>query len=161
MALVFEANYSKKLGLPGYSSHQYSLTIRAELSDITKVEEESARLYALLQSSVDREIQETGFLPNCHANGNGNGNGHAPEPIPTRNGKNEVWQCSEKQKVLILRVVEENRLEKSHVEQLSQDRFSKGVRQLNRLEASGLIEELFEQTGQKRNGKPFAKGGGR
>ena len=23
MALIIEANYSKKLGLPGYSSHQY------------------------------------------------------------------------------------------------------------------------------------------
>ena len=25
MALTLEANYSKKIGLPGYSSHQYSL----------------------------------------------------------------------------------------------------------------------------------------
>jgi hypothetical protein len=34
MAIQLEANYSKKLGLPGYSSHQYSVTIRTELGDI-------------------------------------------------------------------------------------------------------------------------------
>jgi len=51
---------------------------------------------------------------------------------------------------------------KAKVEQLAQDRFGKGVKELNKLEASGLIEELLEQTGQ---GKPrsqrFAKGGAR
>jgi len=34
---IIEANYSKKLGLPGYSSHQYSLTLRAEISDLEGV----------------------------------------------------------------------------------------------------------------------------
>lgn len=29
MAIVLEANYAKKLGLPNYSSHQYSVTNRA------------------------------------------------------------------------------------------------------------------------------------
>jgi hypothetical protein len=33
--LIIEANYSKKLGLPGYSSHQYSLTLRAEIADVS------------------------------------------------------------------------------------------------------------------------------
>ncbi|MGD0813980.1 MAG: hypothetical protein ABSA83_10280 [Verrucomicrobiota bacterium] len=78
--IVLEANYSKKLGLPGYSSHQFSLTIRKEVSDITQVENESRQLFATLQSNVDRDIQNTGFLPeaangNGHRNG-GNGNGH-------------------------------------------------------------------------------------
>ena len=63
MALVLEANYSKKLGLPSYSSHQYSVTVRTELSDLGQVSTESTRLYALLQSNVDQEIQKTGFLP--------------------------------------------------------------------------------------------------
>ena len=31
MAIVLEANYAKKLGLPNFSSHQYSVTIRTEL----------------------------------------------------------------------------------------------------------------------------------
>jgi len=57
MAITLEATYSKKLGLPGYSSHQYSVTIRLEVSDIKQVESESTRLYALLQGCVDRDIQ--------------------------------------------------------------------------------------------------------
>ncbi len=47
MAIVLEANYSKKLGLPGYSSHQYGVTVRAELSDLNQVSEESERVYRL------------------------------------------------------------------------------------------------------------------
>ncbi len=62
MAIVIEAAYSKKVGLPHYSSHQYSVTLRSEISDLSQVEAESSRLYALLQASVDREIQEQGFL---------------------------------------------------------------------------------------------------
>jgi hypothetical protein len=41
-------------------------------------------------------------------------------------------------------------LDKNKVEQLANDRFGKGVKQLNKLEASGLIEELLEQTGQSK-----------
>ncbi len=41
MAITLEANYSKKLGLPGYSSHQYSVTVRTELADLNQVDVES------------------------------------------------------------------------------------------------------------------------
>ena len=61
--IVFEANYSKKLGLPGYPSHQFSVTIRTELADIHQVNEQSQQIHAFLQSAVDREIQKTGYLP--------------------------------------------------------------------------------------------------
>jgi hypothetical protein len=33
--ITLEANYSKKIGLPGYSSHQFSVTLKSELADIT------------------------------------------------------------------------------------------------------------------------------
>lgn len=48
MAIVIEANYSKKVGLPGYSSHQYMVTLRAEIADLSQVEAESARLHSLV-----------------------------------------------------------------------------------------------------------------
>jgi hypothetical protein len=172
MAITLEANYSKKLGLPGYSSHQYSVTIRLEVSDIKQVEAESARLYALLQGCVDRDIQETGFLPvigSSNGNGTRNGshqngsNGHSNDHTtghPTNghrgtngngtgrhNGQSDVWSCSDKQKALILKIVEDHHLDKQDIEALAQERFSKGVRQLNRMEASGLIEELLETHG--------------
>ncbi len=189
MAIQLEANYSKKLGLPGYSSHQYSVTIRIELGDIKQVETESTRLYQLLQSCVDRDIQETGFLPangssngngtsigshhngsNGHANGhstngsnghsnghhgtNGNGNGR-------HNSQGDAWSCSDKQRSLILKIVEDHHLDKQDIDALAHERFGKGVRQLNRMEASGLIEELLEthggNNGSRSNGGRFQK----
>lgn len=150
MAIVFEANYSKKLGLPGFSSHQYSVTVRCEVADIKQVPAESNRIYKLLQDSVDKEIQNVGFLP---GNGNGNGHGHS-KPAPNGSEGNDEWACSEKQKALILKIVEENKLDKQEVEQLSIERFGRGVKDLNKLEASGLIEELLEKYSPKDNGRP-------
>ena len=63
MALVLEGNYSKKICLAGYSSHQFSLTLETEITDITQVPAEAARLYRLLQDGVDTSIKEIGFLP--------------------------------------------------------------------------------------------------
>jgi hypothetical protein len=137
--IVLEANYSKKLGLPGYSSHQYSLTVRKEVSDITQVENESRQLFTTLQSNVDRDIQTTGFLPAA-------GNGHRPDE--------DRWNCSDKQRKLILKIVEESKLDKNEIEKVAQDRFGKSVRALNKLEASGLIEELIERTGGKNQQQP-------
>lgn len=163
MALVIEANYSKKVGLPGYSSHQFSLTLKAEITDINQVPAESARLYRLLQDGVDTSIQQVGWLPeakptngngNGHTNGNGhshprNGNGNGQ---PT-NGHSDQWNCTPKQQDLIIKIVDDNRLDKNDVEKLAMDRFGKGVKLLNKLEASGFIEELFEKyPRQQRNG---------
>ena len=162
MAITLESNYSKKIGLPGYSSHQYSLTVRTEISDLSQVEQESTRLYLLLQNSVDGQIKETGFLPGqSHEptptnKTNGNGNGHHP-----RNGKNgvksEPWQCSPKQQDLILKLIEEQGLSKDRVEALAHQRVDKGVRQLNKLEASGLIEELMENSPTRNSRIPATK----
>ncbi len=145
MALILEANYSKKIGLPGYSSHQFSLTLKAEIADPAQIQAESTRLYALLQASVDQSLQQVGWLPEGkpnNGNGNGNGNGHS-----NGNGHAEKWKCSDKQQDLITKIVEENRLDKNQVQKLAMDRFGKGVRELNKLEASGLIDELFEKHG--------------
>jgi hypothetical protein len=63
MAIKFISNYSKRLGLPGFSSHQFSVSVETELTDLERVPGEVARLYQLLQQAVDREIQQTGFVP--------------------------------------------------------------------------------------------------
>jgi hypothetical protein len=156
--ITLEANYSKKLGLPGYSSHQYSLTVRKEVADITQVENESRQLFTTLQGNVDRDIQQTGFLPDSNGNGhrhngNGNGNGHRPPE--------EKWNCSDKQRTLILKIVDESKLDKNGIDKLAQDRFGKSVKALNKLEASGLIEELLEQTGGKNQQGRFTHTGAR
>ena len=145
--ITLEANYSKKIGLPGYSSHQFSVTLKSELTDVSQVEQESARLYDVLQQSVDSNIQQIGYLPGeaVPIRQGSNGNGQSNSQRQTRPASDDSWKCSPKQKELILKITDENHLDKNMVEKLAQDRFSKGVRQLNKLEASGLIEELIEK----------------
>ena len=163
MAIILEAAYSKKLGLPNYSSHSYVVSIRTELSDLTQVEAESARLYTLLQRSVDGQIQQVGFLPDSTTYGmNGADTPCQPSsPLPSTNGSGEHharehsiqyqsgdhWVCSDKQKELILPLVEQHRLDKQDVEALAKEMFGLPVKTLNRLQASGLIEELLARYG--------------
>ena len=166
--IVLECNYSKKLSLPNYSSHQFSVSLKTELTDINQIQQESNRLYQVLQQSVDENIQQVGFLPsqtcngqiNGHANGhtNGNTNGNGPSKPEV-----DAWVCSGKQRELILKIITESKLDKMEVERLAQDRFAKGVKALNKLEASGLIEELLAQTGQAkpRNARFTQKAGAR
>ena len=149
--ITLECNYQKKLGLPGYSSHQFSITLRTEIADLNQVQAESARLYKLLQDGVDTSIKETGYLPtNGSSNGQRGSNGNGQSQAD-----NGAWNCSGKQKGLILKIVEEHKLEKAKVETLAQDRFAKTVKALNKLEASGLIEELLEMTGQSKGRSRF------
>ncbi len=148
MAIILEANYSKKIGLAGYSSHQFSVTLKQEITDASKVQAESDRLYALLQESVDRSIQQVGFLPdavNGSAKSNGNGHVQATPSAPRHRPPVHDWKCTIAQKELILKIVDEHQLDPSELEVLAQKRFRKGVKELNKLEASGLITELLEQ----------------
>ena len=173
MAIQLECNYAKKLGLPGYSSHQFSITLKTEIADVNQVQAESARLYKLLQDGVDASTKETGYLPTT-GNGTGRGNstngnnGHSNgSNVNSQGGENGAWNCSAKQQALIQKIVSEANLHKNEIEALAQERFGKGVKALNKLEASGLIEELLEKTGQARgNGRSrfqsrYQRAGGR
>jgi len=153
--ITLECNYSKKLGLPGYSSHQFAITLRTEIADLNQIQSESARLYKLLQEGVDTSIKETGYLPANGSNGNGQRGGQSGNGNGQSQAENGDWNCSGKQKDLILKIVEEHKLEKAKVETLAQDRFGKTVKALNKLEASGLIEELLEMTGQSKGRSRF------
>jgi hypothetical protein len=137
--ITLECNYSKTIGLPGYSNHQFTVSLKTELADTSHLQAESSRIYKLLQNSVDGSISEPGYVPGTNGNGH-----HAPLP------DNDEWKCSVKQRDLILKITDEHRLDKNKVEQRVNDRFGKGVKSLNKLEASGLIEELLEQTGQSK-----------
>lgn len=163
MAIVLEANYAKKLGLPGYSSHQYSVSIRTELTDLNNVAEESSRLYRLLQGAVDDSIQEVGFIPDPAQYGhqrNGNArshpNGHHGDTAnghrggAPRNGVGDRWSCTAGQQSFIQRIVAENNLDKQETEDLAVQLFGAGVKQLNRMQASQLIEELLAKAGKPR-----------
>jgi hypothetical protein len=150
MAIKLIATYSKRLGLPGYSSHQFSIEIETELPNLDNVAAESARIYELLQTNVDEQIRQTGFVPPTDygmeetpaspAN-NGRSNG-AQRPAAST-----AWKCTDKQRELIENLVAEHQLDKTEVENLAVERFGKGVRHLNKVEASGLIDELIDTHG--------------
>jgi hypothetical protein len=156
MAIKLIANYSKRLGLPGYSSHQFSVSVETELVTTDDIPAESGRLYQLLQSNVDEQMLRTGFVPpgdygmDPPAENPENGpqipvSNSAPNSSTWQRGP--AWKCSDKQRDLILKLVAEHQLEKAGVEALSVERFGKGVRQLNKVEASGLIDELLDTHG--------------
>jgi len=142
------ANYSKRLGLPGYSSHQFSVSIETELNATSDIAAESARLYQLLQSNVDEQMLHTGFVPPGTYGMEETNDSDTPAPgTVTQIHDNGRWKCSDKQKDLILKLVDEHNLDKNEVDHLARQRFGKGVRQLNKIEASGLIDELLETYG--------------
>ena len=167
MAITLSTNYSKKLGLPQFSSHSFSASVEVELTDLSQVEAEVQRLYELLQHSVDQEIQNPGFVPASHgqsAHGNGrshpiNGNSFANGNTRSRayansNGNGSTvprradsWNCTEGQRGFILRIINENQLDKQDVEDLSLNLFQSGVKHLNKMQASQLIEELLGKAG--------------
>ncbi|MEI6713499.1 MAG: hypothetical protein WCO60_07090 [Verrucomicrobiota bacterium] len=149
MAVKIIANYSKRLGLPSYSSHQFSLSVEVELSNPSDVQTEAARLYKNLQSAVDREIQNTGFIPS-EEYGVESGN-PAPARLPaSRNSGAIQWKASDKQRELILKIVEDNQLELEVVEAIAEEMFgTSSLPSLNKIQSSGLIDELLARYGTK------------
>ena len=163
MALILSSDYSKKLGLPGFSSHQFSVSIQTELTDLDRVPGEVARLYHLLQQAVDREIQQTGFVPadgygeterllpapNSNGNGHYRSNGHdRSHGSSARRGSapvngNGAWQCSDKQRRLLADLSRELQLSEEDLDERALRLFQRTARQLNKPSASGLISELL------------------
>jgi hypothetical protein len=150
MAIKLIANYSKRLGLPGYSSHQFSISVETELVTTDDVPAESARIYELLQTNVDEQIQRTGFVPPGDYGMTDQAPRAASGALSKAAGRaaaGSPWKCTEKQKELIENLVAEHQLDKNEVDHLARQRFGKGVRELNKVEASGLIDELIDTHG--------------
>ena len=153
--LILDAQYAKRIGLPGYSSHQYSVSLKSELTDLSQLEKTCADLYQRLQTAVDTQLVNPGLVPTA------NGELSAPtprtaSPTPAQARDDDAWKCSEKQQALIVKIVAEHNLDKAAVDALAQERFGAGVRQLNKLQASSLIDELLET-----HSKPGTRGNGR
>jgi hypothetical protein len=167
MAVKLIANYAKKLGLPGYSSHQFSISVETELTNVEDIAGTSERLYKQLQDAVDEQMQNYGYVPpdgygmapetdrapRNGASGNGsngyrNGNGHQASPPAA-----DRWNCTDGQKGLILRLVHEHQLDKNEVEAMAQQLFGCGVTAMDKMQASQLIEDLLEKVGKKPSGQ--------
>ena len=170
MAVILQMTYQKKLGLPNYSSHSCAVSLSVEIADANVAAQESTKLYALLQTAVENEIQHVGFMPDATTYGMNNGsrpssNGHPSNGNGSRsdhpsNGSNgnghqrngEAWNCTEGQKGFILRIINESSLTKQDVEDMARQLYGAGVTSLDKMQASQLIEELLEKTGKKNGG---------
>ncbi len=165
MAIKLIANYSKRLGLPGYSSHQFEVSIETEITHISELAAETERLYGSLQSAVDAQIQQVGFVPNEHYGSQvtqrpalgascsqttpaSSVRQTPPVSVPGSSiATVPAWRCSEKQQSLILELAGKTGLDDSALNELSTRRFNKVVAMLNRMEASGMIDELMNRSG--------------
>jgi hypothetical protein len=185
MAVIIESSYGKTIGLPGYSSHKFCLSVKTEVADLSQVGAEAERVYQIMQTAVDAQMAQPGWMPN-----GGNGNGHASTPAPTTsaaanghganggsanggngnshsanggNGANgngahsvpsdrQPWNCSPKQRTLIEDLVRDNNLNLADIADLANKRFGKELGALNKLEASGLIDELLDTYGKRQQG---------
>lgn len=141
MSIHLELVYGKKIGLPEYSSHHFSVSLKSEVASTDDIAGEVQRIYQTLQESVDQQIVHPGFVP-----------GEEPiTPMTVLPPQEKPWKCSPKQKELILKLVDEQDLDRNQVDQQARDRFGKGVTQLNKLEASGLIDELMGNGSQRKS----------
>ena len=161
MAIKLIANYSKRLGLPGYSSHQFEVSIETEIGNTSELDFAAERIYSSLQSAVDAQIRQVGFVPDA-SYGSGSISG-APLPAirqvpripmqpslekhPAPTSDNPAWHCSENQKQVILSLARKNGMADSALHDLAVLCFGRAVSQLNKLEASTLIKELMESFG--------------
>ena len=166
MAVKLVANYSKRLGLPGYSSHQFSVTVESELHNTDNVSAEAERLYKTLQSAVDREMQSTGFVPGGeYGSTDQRPSQQADSHRPAISGShNKQWKASDKQRELVLKLVENSGIELEVVETISDEMFGHGdLPELNKIQMSGLIDELLSRYGkrQKRETLPTGRFNGR
>ena len=139
MAIVLKATYSTGLTQAGLSSHRFSLSMRTKVADLTQVETESARLYAVLQASVEKLLQNHRSVPQ-----NQNGSGDCPRRSLGRDQNHDTWACSRKQRKLLWRFIANCNLDWSFIERAAQERFGKSVRALNQSQARELIRVLHE-----------------
>jgi hypothetical protein len=162
MAIKIESAYSKTIGLPNYSSHKFHLCLTTEVTDLSQVAAEAEKVYRILQTAVDKEMAQPGFVPNGQGDSKP-GQAAAPRPAPahgagstsTSNGAHQPsqaqsWACSPKQQSLIEDLAQRNNVEIAVFADLAQKRFGKELSQLNKLEASGLIDELLDRYAERK-----------
>jgi len=138
MPVIITASVSKKVGQANYGSAGFSLTVQSEVSNLNQVAEASHQLYTLLNDSVNAEL-----------NGDKEPEKRAEWPTIIRNASPE-WKCSEKQRDLILKIINENEVDRADVESLSLEMFGNSdLKSLNKLQASGLLDEMLNRWGKK------------
>jgi hypothetical protein len=145
--IQIEASYSKKLGLPNFSSHSFMVSVRAEVRSLRQLQSESKRLYALLQSSVDDQVKAVGFLPTGNYGMINDSpkaaNGSAAQPAIRVAESTDAWRCSEKQRRFIELVAKREKFTSADLDNIAQTVCRAAVRDLDKRQASKFIDELL------------------
>ena len=141
MAILLQFDYGKKLGLPNYSSHNFGVSMKAEVSDPEDIPQEAERAYGILQQAVDKQMENPGFLPSK--------NDKETESKGTQiNGTDpEKWNCTERQRGLILKILSQNDLPESAIEEVAQDLHGRPMSELGKLQVSSVISEVLDRWG--------------
>ena len=137
MAILLQFDYGKKLGLPNYSSHNFGVSMKAEVSDPEDIPQEAERAYRILQQAVDKQMENPGFLPSPRQENQDQTNETDPEK----------WNCTEKQRGLILKILNQNNLPESAIEEVAQDLHGRPMSELGRLQVSSVISEVLDRWG--------------
>ena len=151
MAILLEFNYGKKLGLPGYSSHNFGVSMKAEVNDPEEIPQEAERVYSILQESVDSQIANPGFIPSV----NGKIEIKEPEVDPDK------WNCTERQKGLLLTILDRNKLDPIVVEDLSREIHGRSMADLGKMQVSAVIGEVLDRWGKHPKNANGRTAGGR
>ncbi len=142
MAILLEFNYGKKLGLPGYSSHNFGVSMKAEVNDPEAIKKVAVKIYSILQESVDSQITNPGFVPSGNSNAiqvQPNGNNAKTNPAD--------WNCTVRQKGLLMTILERNNLDPEVVEDLSQEIHGRPMADLGKMQVSAIISEVLDRWG--------------
>jgi len=144
MAILLQFDYGKKLGLPNYSSHNFGVSMKAEVSDPEDIPQEAERAYGILQQAVDKQMENPGFIPSENDK-------EAESKGTQTNGTDpEKWNCTERQRGLILKILSQNDLPQSAIEEVAQDLHGRPMSELGKLQVSSVISEVLDRWGKHR-----------
>jgi len=139
MAILLEFKYDKRLGLPGYSSHDFGVSMRTEVNNVDQIKEESERAYRLLQQSVDSQLSNPGFIPSE------NRKEHKQEQAKETNP--DHWKVTERQRGLILKILNQNDLPESAVEEVAMEVVGSSMNSLRSGQASLVVGAILDRWG--------------
>ena len=143
MAVLLQFDYNKRLGLPAFSSHSFGITMKAEVTDLEKIGEEAERAYGLLQSAVDSQIVHKGYITEQVNDSTGSDQDNSKEPDVDP----DKWNCTERQKGLLLTILDRNGLEPIVVEDLSREIHGRPMADLGKMQVSAVIGEVLDRWG--------------
>lgn len=144
MPVTLEYAYNKKLGLPGFSSHGVSASIRVDAESVAAALEQMPLLYQMLQAQVDADLQGVGYMPDFRRYG------HAPQPATVAppavvSAPAAQWACTPEQRKMISAFARQQKLKRPEVDALCVENFKEPVDALNPDQAARLIQILIER----------------